>query len=77
VAASCLPSYPASFPLREQFLALLPPHIDDHPLGCHRRRIADAVVFDGLVEVLVYGAGCERITDASCSATTMRRRRDE
>jgi hypothetical protein len=32
-------------PLREEFLALLPPHVDEHPLGCHRRRIDDAVVF--------------------------------
>src|SRR4051794_37281713 len=38
-------------PLREEFLALLPPRIDDHPLGCHRRRIPDSVVFDKLVEV--------------------------
>ena len=30
-------------PLREEFLALLPPHVDEHPLGCHRRRIDDAV----------------------------------
>jgi transposase len=64
-------------PLREQFLALLPPHLDEHPLGCHRRRIADAVVFDKLVEVLVYGAGYERIADGCCSATTPHRRRDE
>ena len=64
-------------PLLEEFHALLPPHIDDHPLGCHRRRIPDPVVFDKLVEVLVYGAGYERIADASCSATTLRRRRDE
>src|SRR4051794_25522411 len=64
-------------PLREEFLALLPPHIDEHPLGCHRRRIPDPVVFDKLVEILVYGAGYEPIADASCSATTLRRRRDE
>jgi transposase len=64
-------------PLREQFLALLPAHVDEHPLGCHRPRIDDAVVFDKLVEVLVFGAGYERIADAACSATTMRRRRDE
>jgi transposase len=64
-------------PLREQFLALLPAHIDEHPLGCHRPRIDDAVVFDKLVEALVFGAGYERIADADCSATTMRRRRDE
>jgi hypothetical protein len=64
-------------PLREQFLALLPPHVDEHPLGCHRPRIDDAVIFDKLVEALVFGAGYERIGDAACSATTMRRRRDE
>lgn len=64
-------------PLREQFLALLPPHIDDHPLGCHRRRIADAVIFDKLTEALVSGNGYERIADRSCSASTLRRRRDE
>jgi transposase len=64
-------------PLREQFLALLPAHVDEHPLGCHRPRIDDAVVFDKLVEALVFGAGYERIADAACSATTMRRRRDE
>jgi transposase len=64
-------------PLREQFLALLPARQVVHPLGCHRPRIADAVVFDKLVEALVFGAGYERIADAGCSATTMRRRRDE
>jgi transposase len=64
-------------PLREQFLAELPDHVDDHPLGCHRPRIADAVVFDKLVEVLVFGAGYERIACPGCSATTLRRRRDE
>ena len=74
-----MPAVPSCIldPLREQFLALLPPHVDDHPLGCHRPRIADAVVFDKLVAALVFGAGYERIADASCSATTMRRRRDE
>jgi transposase len=64
-------------PLREEFLALLPARVDEHPLGCHRPRIADAVVFDKFVEVLVFGAGYERIADATCSATTLRRRRDE
>src|SRR3954447_26541703 len=64
-------------PLREEFLALLPARPDRHPLGCHRRRIPDCVVFDKLVEALVYEAGYERIADASCSVTTLRRRRDE
>ncbi len=35
------------------------------------------MVFGKLVEALVFGAGYERLADASCSATTMRRRRDE
>ncbi len=74
-----MPAVPSCIldPLREEFLALLPAHVDRHPLGCHRPRIADAVVFDKFVEVLVFGAGYERIADASCSATTLRRRRDE
>ena len=74
-----MPAVPSCIldPLREQFLALLPERVDDHPLGCHRPRIEDAVVFDKLVEALVFGAGYERIADAACSATTMRRRRDE
>ena len=74
-----MPAVPSGIldPLREAFLALLPPRVDEHPLGCHRPRIDDAVVFDKLVEALVFGAGYERIADADCSATTMRRRRDE
>src|SRR5919112_2343410 len=64
-------------PLREQFLALLPPHVDEHPLGCHRPRIDDRIVFDKLIEALVFGAGYERLADSTCSATTLRRRRDE
>jgi IS5 family transposase len=35
------------------------------------------VVFEKLVEVLVFGCAYERIADESCSATTLRRRRDE
>jgi transposase len=64
-------------PLREEFLAELPARVDAHPLGCHRPRIDDGVVFDKIVQVLVFGAGYERIADSSCSATTLRRRRDE
>ena len=74
-----MPAVPSCIldPLREQVLALLPPHIDDHPLGCHRRRIDDELVFGKLAEALLFGAGYERLADTSCSATTMRRRRDE
>ena len=64
-------------PIWEQFEALLPERDVDHPLGCHNPRIPDRVVFEKLVEVLVFGRAYERIADASCSATTLRRRRDE
>ena len=64
-------------PLWDQFEVLLPEPIDEHPLGCHRPRIPDRVVFDKLIQVLVLGAAYERIADSGCSATTIRRRRDE
>jgi transposase len=64
-------------PIWEQFRALLPEREVDHPLGCHRPRIPDCVVFEKLVEVLVFGCAYWRIADGSCSATTLRRRRDE
>src|SRR3954469_17544805 len=64
-------------PLREEFLALIPVRVDRHLLGCHRRRIDDRVVFDKLVAGLVFGCGYERLADRTCSATTLRRRRDE
>lgn len=63
-------------PIWDQFAALLPAHVDRHPLGCHRPRIPDRIVFDKLVEVLVFGCAYERMADATCSATTLRRRRD-
>jgi transposase len=34
-------------------------------------------VFDKLIQVLVFGCGYRRIADHTCSATTLRRRRDE
>ncbi len=64
-------------PIWDQFSALLPDHDVNHPLGCHRPRIPDRVVFDKLVQVLVFGCAYWRIADATCSATTLRRRRDE
>jgi hypothetical protein len=36
-------------PIWEQFCALLPERKIDHPLGCHRPRIPDRVVFEKLV----------------------------
>jgi transposase len=74
-----VPALPSSVlePLWVQVAALLPARRVHHPLGCHRPRIADRVVFDKLIQVLVFGCGYRRIADASCSATTLRRRRDE
>jgi len=67
-------------PLWGQFAALLPdrPVYDPaHPLGCHRRRIPDRIVFEKLLQVLRFGCSYEAIADASCAATTIRDRRDE
>ena len=74
-----MPAVPSSIiePLWHQFEALIPVVADEHPLGCHRPRVPDRVVFDKLIQVLVLGAAYEKIADASCSATTIRRRRDE
>ncbi|MFT4135673.1 IS5 family transposase [Microbacterium sp.] len=74
-----MPAVPSSIiePLWHQFEALIPPVIDEHPLGCHRPRVADRVVFDKLVQVLVLGVAYVKIADSTCSATTIRRRRDD
>ena len=64
-------------PIWEQLVALLPERRMSHPLGCHRPRVPDRVVFEKLVQVLVFGCAYEKIADGSCSATTLRRRRDE
>ena len=64
-------------PIWEQFRALLPEREVSHPLGCHRSRIPDQVVFEKLLQVLVFGCAYWRIADESCSDTTLRRRRDE
>jgi transposase len=64
-------------PIWQQFSALLPEHRTDHPLGCHRSRIPERVVFEKLVQVLVFGCAYEMIADRSCSESRMRRRRDE
>jgi transposase len=74
-----VPAVPSSIiePIWDQFSALLPAREVAHPLGCHRARIPDRLVFDKLVQVLVFGCAYARIADATCSATTLRRRRDE
>lgn len=64
-------------PIWDQFATLLPARDVAHPLGCHRPRVPDRVVFDKLVQILVFGCAYARIADDRCSATTLRRRRDE
>ena len=64
-------------PIWQQLAALLPEHRTDHPLGCHGRRIPDRVVFEKLVQILVFVCAYERIADEFCSESTLRRRRDE
>ena len=74
-----IPSWLLS-PLWDQFSTLLPdrPLYDPgHPLGCHRPRISDRIVFDKLVQVLRFGCSYESIADSACGATTIRQRRDE
>jgi transposase len=74
-----LPSWLAQ-PLWDQFAALLPDretYVSTHPLGCHRRRIPDRIVFDKLLQVLRFGCSYQGIADSTCSATTIRDRRDE
>ncbi len=64
-------------PIWDQLSALLPVRVNAHALGCHRPRVPDRLIFDKLVQVAVFGCAYWRIADASCSATTLRRRRDE
>ena len=64
-------------PLWVQFSALLPerPLVSPtHPLGCHRQRIPDRVVFEHVIAALVHGSGYERIASPGCSDATIRRR---
>ena len=64
-------------PIWDQFHSLIPPVVDTHPLGCHRPRVDEHIVFDKLIQVLKWGIPYEGIADETCSATTIRRRRDE
>ena len=64
-------------PIWSQFVALLPERpvvAPTHPLGCHRRRVPDRVVFEHVVLSLVHGSGYERIASPGCSDRTIRRR---
>jgi hypothetical protein len=64
-------------PLWTQFAVLLPdrPRVaPSHPLGCHRPRVPDRIVFEHVVAALVHGSGYERIASPGCSDRTIRRR---
>ena len=64
-------------PVWHQFAALLPDRpavAPAHPLGCHRPRVADRVVFEPVVAALVHGSGYERVATPGCSDRTIRRR---
>ena len=67
-----MPAIPSCIiaPIWDQFSELLPEKKVEHPLGCHNPRIPDRVVFDKLVQVLLFGCAYERIAEESCSATT-------
>lgn len=74
-----MPVLPACLfePLWVQFSALLPEHplvSPTHPLGCHRTRIPDRVIFEHVIAALVHGSGYERIASSGCSDRTIRRR---
>jgi hypothetical protein len=40
----------------------------EHPLGCHQARLPDRVIFEKLVEVLVFGYAYWQIADGSRTA---------
>ena len=67
-------------PLWDQFAALLPDrpvYHPSHPLGCHKPRIADRIIFEKLIQVLRFGCSYVSIADCACGATTIRERRNE
>lgn len=74
-----MPVLPACLlePLWVQFSALLPevPVVaPSHPLGGHRRRVSDRLIFEPVIAALVHGCGYERIASPGCSDRTIRRR---
>jgi len=56
-------------PLWDQFAALLPDrpvYVPSHPLGCHKPRIGDRIIFEKLIQVLRFG--CSYASIADCNA---------
>ncbi len=64
-------------PIWDQFSALLPSGPVAHPLGCHRPRIAGPCGVRQTRPGPSLRLRLSPIADATCSATTLRRRRDE
>ena len=60
-------------PIWQTFSVLLPNRHVQHPLGCHLPRILERVVFEKLVQVLMFGCAYWRIADDECSASILRR----
>lgn len=63
--------------IRPVISAYLPEVVDNHPLGCHRPRVPDRLVFERLLHRAVTGCSYKDAAVEGCSATTMRTRRDE
>lgn len=64
----------------EAVASLVPERPDNHPLGCHRRRIPDRVCFEAILIRLVSGVSwveVEKLMGGVVSDTTLRDRRDE
>jgi transposase len=64
----------------EQTESLLPAPPDQHPLGCHRRRVPDRICLWAMLVRLVTGCSwvdAERLVGGAVSDTTLRTRRDE
>lgn len=65
-----MPALPSSVidPLFSQFETLLPAPVEDHPLGCHRPRVPDHVVFDKLIARLILGGAYTKHADDTVAA---------
>jgi transposase len=57
--------------------SLLPEHVDTHPLGCHRRRTPDRVVFERLIYRIATGCSYDEAGDGFCDGRVLRDRRDQ
>jgi hypothetical protein len=83
ITGGLVPALPSSIlePLWVQVAALLPDRQVHHPLGCHRPRIPDRLVFDKLIQILVRrrrkGVDCELLAQAARVILRLKRRAHE